>query len=437
MRAVLLVTLAVLTSCAAPPSGGVSVPAPDTVAVAVDTVAVEETGTPAREAVDRPYVVVVSFDGMRYDLVDRAVTPNFDRVIRNGVRASGLISSYPSKTFPNHYSIATGLYPAHHGIVDNAFYDPEFDAVYRLGDTETVRDARWYGGEPIWVTAEKQGVRAASFFWVGSEAAVAGMYPSDFKYYDHDFPYGARVDTVLHWLSRPVLERPQLVMLYFDEPDGTLHRDGPDAASVIQVVQTLDEHLGLLLDGLEKLPVADSVHVLLVSDHGMAMAPAEQVIYLEDYVDLEGVRVMNNSTQTFLYFDGDEQRLWSVYEGLRDRVENASVYLREETPTRWHYRDNARIGDLVVAAELGWVIRTRDGRAWSGGGMHGWDPYLRPMQGIFMAMGPRFVRGEAIAAFENVHLYPLLAHLLGLDPAPVDGRLDVLAPVLRTESVTH
>ena len=375
---------------------------------------------------------MVSFDGMRHDLLDRTSTPNFDRVARGGVRASGLIPSYPSKTFPNHYSLATGLYPARHGIVDNAFYDPDRDAVYRLGDTATVRDGTWYGGEPIWVTAEKQGVRSASFYWVGSEAAIQGVRPTYFRYYDDAFPYEARVDTVLHWLSLPVAERPQLVTLYFSEPDHVLHGSGPEAPAVDSTVSRMDALLGRLLDGLAGLPIADSVYLVLVSDHGMAEVPADQTIALENAANLDGVRIVHNTTQALLYFDGHEQRQWAVYEALRDRLPHAAVYLRDETPAEWRYRDNDRIGDVVVAAEPGWVIRSGSRRPWPGGGMHGWDPAFEPMRGIFMAMGPGIEPGRRVPAFRNVHVYPLLAHILGLEPADTDGRLEVLAPALRS-----
>jgi predicted AlkP superfamily pyrophosphatase or phosphodiesterase len=399
-------------ACGAPGGGGPGEPEP----------------APERE---RPYVVMVSFDGMRHDFLDRAATPNFQRVAREGVRAAALIPSYPSKTFPNHYTMATGLYPAKHGIVDNAFYDPEFEATYRLGDPDKVRDGRWYSGEPIWVTAESQGIKAASFFWVGTEAAVRGIRPSYFKYYDRDFPHAARVDTVLHWLSLPLEERPRLVMLYFSEPDATAHRHGPDDPAVAETVAELDALLGRLLDGIEALPIAEAVHVVLVSDHGMMPVPPDRVVYLDDYVDLDGIRVVDTLTQALLYFDGAEERRWAVHEALAERLEHARVFFQGETPPEWHSADSRRIGDLLVVADPGWVIMRRDGRSWSGGGMHGWDPAVPQMGGIFLAAGPALAPGRELPTFENVHIYPLLAHLLGLDPADgIDGRLDASAPFL-------
>lgn len=402
-------------ACAPPEPGPVTVPDP-------------------RES-ETSIVVMVSFDGMRHDFLDRADAPNFQRVASRGVRAEGLIPGYPSKTFPNHYSIATGLYPAHHGLVDNSFYDPVFDATYSLGDREAVQDGRWYWGEPIWVTAERQGVRTASYFWVGTEAPIQGIQPTYFKYYDGSVPYAARVDSVLHWLSLPASERPRLVLLYFAQPDGTAHRMGPEDPAVDDVVAELDAHLGRLVDGIEALPIADHVTLILVSDHGMMQVPADSMVYLDDYVDLEGVRVVYNSTQSLLYLDGDTARIESIYQALAGRLSRATVYRKGETPARWHYDEGRRIPDLIVAADPGWMIRLRAWDPWSGGGMHGWDPQEPDMQGIFIAAGPQIRPGVTIPAFENIHVYPFIAHLLGLDPADgIDGSLEVLrGTLLQTE----
>jgi predicted AlkP superfamily pyrophosphatase or phosphodiesterase len=380
---------------------------------------------------ERPFVVMVSFDGAHPDFLQRAHTPHFDRVAAEGVQAAGLIPVYPSKTFPNHYTIATGLYPYRHGLVDNTFYDAELDAMFRIHDRTVVEDPRFYGGEPIWVTAERQGVTTGSFFWAGTEAPIKGQYPTYFKLYDHGFPHAARVDTVLHWLSLPEPERPHLVMLYFAEPDGTAHDEGPLAGAVTRVMVEMDALLGRLLDGLAALPIADRVHVVVVSDHGMEEVPADNVIYLDEIVDLEGVRVAYNVTQALLYFEGDDQRLRQVHDELRQRLENAVVYRRAETPEQWRYRDNPRIGDLVVVTEPGWILRRRGGRGWTGGGMHGWDPFLPAMHGIFMASGPGLRGGAIVPAFESIHVHPLVAHLLGIEPAPdIDGRLEEIADLL-------
>lgn len=375
---------------------------------------------------------MVSFDGMRHDMVDRVSTPHFDRVAREGARADGLIPTYPTKTFPNHYSLATGLHAARHGLVDNSFYDPVLDTVYQMYDTEAVTDGRWYGGEPLWVTAEKQGMTAASFFWVGTEAEIDGIRPTYSKSYDGAVPYEARVDTVLHWLSLPLDRRPRLILLYFSEPDHIGHDRGPDHPAVDSVVERMDGVLGRLLAGLDRLPVGDQVHLIVASDHGMERVPEDQVVYLDDVVDLQGIRMIANITQALLYFGPDTSRLAGIREDVNDQLEHATAYRPNETPAHWHYRGNDRIGDLVVAADPGWVIRLRSWRPWDGGGMHGWDPRHPAMHGIFLARGPGIEPGARIPAFQNVHIYPLVAHLLGLEPAAgIDGRLEALEGVLR------
>lgn len=409
---------------------------PVLVLVATATCATPPPDRPDRTAGDRegtePYVVLVSFDGMRHDMIDRADTPYFDRVAGGGIRAEGLIPSYPTKTFPNHYTLATGLYPARHGLVDNAFHDPAFGADYRLGDTDAVRDGRWYGGEPIWVTAERQGVHAASYFWVGTEAAIDGVRPTYFKEYDGSIPYEARVDTVLHWLSLPRPDRPRLILLYFDEPDHTGHRLGPDAPAVDSMIERMDRILGRLIEGIDDLPIRDRVHLVLVSDHGLEHVPEDHVVYLEDAVSLEGVRVLNNSTQALLYLEGDTARAHAIQRAVNDRLEHVTAYRPEQTPAHWHYEGNPRIGDLVVAADPGWVIGRRGARPRSSGGTHGWDPTSRAMHGIFLARGPGLRAGRTIAAFENIHVHPLVAHLLEIEPAEdIDGRLETLQSVLR------
>jgi predicted AlkP superfamily pyrophosphatase or phosphodiesterase len=388
---------------------------------------------------DEPaYVVLVSFDGMHPALLDRTPTPAFDRLAAGGVQAAGLIPVYPSKTFPNHYTIATGLYPHRHGLVDNSFYDPAFDATYRPGDSTAVRDGRWYGGEPIWGAATRQGVRTASFFWVGTEAPVRGVRPTYSRFFDMRVPNQERVDTVLHWLSLPELDRPRLVMLYFSEPDGAAHAQGAYSPAVKRAVTDMDRLLGDLLDGLAALPFSERIHVIVLSDHGIIDVPADNVIYLEDIVDLEGVRVAHNVTQALLYFDGDEDRLRDVYATLREGLHHATVYLPHELPELWRYGDNPRIGNMVVAAEPGWIIRRRGGLPWPGGGMHGWDPHLPAMHGIFMASGPGLRAGRTGPAFESIHVHPLVAHLLGIEPAPdIDGRLDAVADLLAAPGVAR
>jgi alkaline phosphatase D len=378
---------------------------------------------------DRPYVVLVSFDGFRYDYLDRVHAPNFERIAKAGVRARALIPGFPSRTFPNQYSIVTGLYPGRHGILNNRFYDPARRAWYSLSDTAAVRDGSWYGGEPIWVTAERQGVRSAVYFWPGSEAAIRGGRPSIYETYDKSVPDSTRVDGVVRWLRLPAERRPHLALLYFSDVDDAGHAHGPGAPQVDSAVARVDRALGRLLDSLQVLPIAARVNVVLVSDHGMARLDPEGAIYLSDFIPLDSIRTALGEVGS-LWFD-DSTRMEASYKALSRGLRHARVYRRSELPARWHVDGNPRIGDLVIVPELGYTVRERRGRAPAGGG-HGYPPEHAEMRGIFLAAGARVRPAGVIPAFENVHIYPFLAALLRLEPAPgIDGRLEVLSPTIR------
>ena len=376
-----------------------------------------------------PTVVIVSFDGFRHDYLDRHPTPSFDRVAAAGVRADALIPSFPTLTFPNHYSIATGMYPDSHGLVGNTIYDPEFDATYSMRDRAAVGDGRWYGGEPIWVTAETQGLVTASYFWVGTEAPVMGVQPTTWKPYDNDVTYEARVDSALTWLARPETTRPHLILLYFSAVDGAGHRHGPDSPEVADAVARVDSALGRLLDGIEG---RDDVDIVLVSDHGMAQPDTAQAVVITDYVTLpDDVRSMTAGPELMLWLD---EAAADSLDAILDTTLPSSVrsYTRDELPARWNTGTNPRTPPLTLVAEQPALIGLprHFERPW--GGVHGYAPEDPAMGGIFLAAGPQIAAAGRIAAFDNVHIYPFLTTLLGLRPNPdIDGDAAVLAPALR------
>jgi len=385
----------------------------------------------------RPYVLLVSFDGFRADYLEWYPTPNFHRLAAQGVMAEGLRPVFISKTFPNHYSIATGMYAEHHGLIANTFYDPRFEQTYRISDRSKVEDPRWYGGEPIWVTAEKQGVRTASFYWVGSEAPIQGVYPSYWKRYDESVPFRARIDTVMAWFRLPPQRRPHLVLLYFHEPDATGHDYGPRSPETKQMVTYLDSLLGTLLDSLKVLPIYPDLNLLLVSDHGMAATSPERTIKLQDYVDLTGIIQEGYGPTSFLYGIPKDRLV-----ALRDVLEEAPhvrAYLKEEIPARYHYRNHYRIKDLLLLADEGWLIQDitmSDSTYFSHfpRGMHGYDNSLRSMEGLFVADGPAFKNGYRRGTFENVNIYPLITYILQIEPNPeIDGKLSKVEDLLLRE----
>lgn len=372
-------------------------------------------------------VILISFDGFRYDYLDRGITPNFDRLISRGVRADALIPVFPTKTYTNHYSVATGMYGGRHGLVANDFYDPAWDAFYRLSDRSAVEDGRWYGGEPIWVTAETQGMVSAAMFFVGTEAPVQGVYPTYWNIYDHQLPTDVRIGHVLDWLSMTPERRPRLITLYFAFTDDHGHWGGPESGELDDAIREADAALGALIDGVAALPDGDRVNYVIVSDHGMMESVGSVV--LDDYADLENTIVVDAGPLALLYFRGDTARRDVVLEGLRS-APHVRVFRRDEIPAEWGVRENPRIGDILVVADDGWLVTRRGRSPGRNIATHGWPPGGQ-MNGIFIAAGPGIRSGVRIPAFENVHIYPLLAALLGLEPnADIDGRADVLAPIL-------
>jgi predicted AlkP superfamily pyrophosphatase or phosphodiesterase len=381
-------------------------------------------------------VILISIDGWRWDYDSKAPAPNLRSLISRGVRAENLIPVFPSKTFPNHYTIVTGLYPAHHGIVANTIRDPETGRTFAMTRVAEQRNPMWWGGEPLWVTVQRQGLVAATLFWPGSEAPIGGMLPRYWKPYDDNFPRAERVDQVLQWLDLPAERRPTFITLYFSDVDSAGHADGPGSPAVRDAISRVDGYLGRLLRGLERRGIADSVNLVVVSDHGMAATDAKRVIVLDDYIDLRDVDVVDLTPTVGLFpkpGKGD-----AVYRALAGAHPHLAVYRRDETPERWRYRGHPRIPAIVGVADEGWQVLRRAtlvdilaNRIRGDGGSHGYDPSLMSMRGLFVAAGPGFKHGAVVAPFENVHIYTALAQVLRVTPAPNDGDTNIARALLR------
>jgi predicted AlkP superfamily pyrophosphatase or phosphodiesterase len=398
------------------------------VAACAPAAANQDTNSTSRRA-EPQSVILISIDGFRYDYLQRGVTPTLDSLARNGVRAEWMTPSFPSKTFPNHYTVVTGLTPDHHGIVANNMWDEELGR-FSLSLREAVQDARWWGGEPIWVTAEKQGRRAASFFWPGSEAPIGGVLATHWMEYDDNFPFAARVDSVLTWLDQPVESRPAIATLYYSIVDHAGHTYGPDSPQVDTALAIVDTMLNRLANGLHRRGLADVVNLIVLSDHGMTPTSRDRLIALDDYIDLDDVNVVDWTPVGAV--DVKEGRLDAVYAALRDAHPNLKVYRKGEVPTRFRFGTHPRVTDLVLIADDGWSITTRDRFAtFRPGGTHGYDAELPSMRALFVASGPAFKRGAVVPAFGNIHVYELMAHITGLKPAPNDGSLDSVRVMLR------
>ncbi|MBN8578696.1 MAG: alkaline phosphatase family protein [Cytophagales bacterium] len=385
-------------------------------------------------AQQKPYVILVSFDGFRHDYVANFNPPNFKKFIKQGVRAEAIIPSFPSKTFPNHYSIVTGLNPGNHGLVDNTFYDRASNEFYGMRKKELVADPHYYGGVPLWELAKKNGLRSASFFWVGSEMSDPARRPDYYFPFDDKVDPRKRVQQVLDWLKLPVAERPHFITLYFSFPDHEGHDFGPNAVETKHAVLRADSLLGELMAGVNatRLPV----NVMVVSDHGMKELPVEEstFIFVDELVDRKdkSVKLVNGGTQTHLYVDGQEKKD-SLYAVLKRKEKNFIVLRKEDYPARWHYT-HYHVGDIMIIADEGFYIRegTRErflnsAKLGTKIGVHGYDPASVPdMYGIFYAQGPNIKKGAKVAAFQNIHVYPLIARILNLPLPAIDGSEEVL-----------
>ena len=384
----------------------------------------EKEPTATHQAGNR-YVVVLSMDGFRWDYPDLFDTPVLDSVEKEGVRAE-MVPVFPSKTFVNHYSLATGLYADNHGLVLNNFYAPDLNRYYHM--KKDAGDGAFYGGEPIWVTAEKQGVKAATLFWVGSEAEIKGKRPSYWYKYQQSLPFEARIDQVERWLKLPLDKRPNLIMWYYHEPDAVGHHHGPESVETQQKVELLDQWLGKFFTRMKTLPVYDSIDFIFLSDHGMASLSPERQIILDEYVDTS-LLVFRDGGNPVYNFKVKEGYLQQVYDTL-DKVEHLQVWKHGHLPERFHYGNNPRTHDLTLVAEPGWSAYWSWDRK-SNKGTHGYDNAYRAMHAIFYAVGPDFKKGYRQPVFNNVDVYELIARLLDLDPASNDGDFNEIKGMLK------
>ncbi len=368
---------------------------------------------------DQPYVLMVSFDGFRHDFTTMADTPNFDRLELEGVKAESLVPVFPTLTFPNHYSIATGAYSGTHNITGNSFYDKKIREKYSLYKKETVRDSKFYKSEPIWVTAERQGVKAASFFWVGSEAPIKGYSPSIFKYYDGSVTFKARIDSVISWFQLSVKKRPQLIMLYFSEPDHTGHNWGVNTPEIVKAVEEMDDLLGYLLHNLEALDIYSNLNLIIVSDHGMTNVSVKRRIVLDDYISrLDDLYLNGRGTLVQIDLKKFKRKYKQTLFKELQKIPHCKVWKKNNIPKRFHF-NNHNTGEFLLLADEGWLITTQsamDENEFTLGGMHGYDPQLPTMHGIFYAFGADIKSNLRIPAFENIHIYPMICNLLEIKP---------------------
>jgi len=387
----------------------------------------------------RPTVILISLDGFRSDYLEKYQPLNLSSLAREGVQARWMIPAFPSKTFPNHYTIATGLYPQNHGIVENNVFDKSFNAMFTMSKREEVQNGRWWLGEPIWITAEKQGQKSAPYFWPGSEAEIAGKRPTYWKPYETGVPNQTRVDTILSWLDLPSNDRPTFLGLYFSDIDSAGHDFSPESIETRNAVQKVDSELGRLIDGLKARGIFAQINLVIVSDHGMAPQDPADTIVLDELFDVRLAERIIWTSEIVSIFprEGSEN---AIYQALKAKMPpQAKVYRKSEMPARYHYSNSPRIAPLLVLPDEGWTLTTRTkldeakAKGHQNGlrGGHGYDNELPSMRAVFIAHGSAFKKGVVIEPFENIHIYNMMTRILGLSPAPNDGD-DTLADAVLT-----
>jgi alkaline phosphatase D len=373
----------------------------------------------------KPYVILVSLDGFRWDYAKHFKTPNLNAIAKAGVHAKSLKPSYPTKTFPNHYSIVTGMYPDYHGIINNSFYDPSLQKTFSLSGAAKT-DAQFYGGNPIWNVAELQGIKTASFYWPGSDTGVKS--PSIYRKYDDTVSYSNRIDTVIGWLNLPEKDRPHLITLYFDEPDHTGHTFGPSSIENSKMVVKMDSIVGVLVHKLDALPIGNEINLIVVSDHGMANISDSKKVAVLDYLKPNwlGYHQVINPIMSIQAKEGYKD---SIAQALK-KVPHLKFWSTKDLPKRFHYGSNPRVLDFVIEADKNYSLVTSKTQKVIGG-THGYDNRNKDMHAIFYAKGPNFKIGKRTSTFQNVSVYPLIAAILGLHIDKVDGSLQEVEQLLR------
>jgi predicted AlkP superfamily pyrophosphatase or phosphodiesterase len=408
----------------------------DSVLAQVDTIQKVVSGrTNSAEQQKKPYVILVSADGFRHDYAEKYEAKNLNALSAQGVRAKSMIPSYPSVTFPNHYTIATGLYPSHHGLVNNSFFDDTKKASYSMSNQRAVRDGSWYGGTPLWVLAEQQKMISASFYWVGSEADIKGTLPTYNYNYNTAISNPRRIQVVKEWLNLPENIRPHLITFYFNEPDHEGHTHGPDAEKTKEAVHSIDSAMKALNDVVKSTGLP--VNIIFLSDHGMTAVDTLNTLPRPAAIDTSKFFVSGDGLMVYLTAKDRSNRpeIVSMYKKVTKEAVGYKVYLKTKMPGRMHYsaKDDVknRIGDIVLVTEWPNVFNLY-GRKPSPG-MHGYDPYLvKDMHATFYAWGPHIKEGIEIPAFKNVDVYPIVTEILGLSYTEnIDGTKKVATKILK------
>lgn len=379
------------------------------------------------QRVEKPYVLLISMDGFRWDYPDRYPTPELDKLAAEGVKAKALRPAFPTKTFPNHYTIATGLYPDHHGIIANHFYNPTLKAFFSIR-SDSKYDPRFYGGQPIWNVLKRNHIRTASYFWPGSDVPINGMQPDIWKRYDAKATFSQRIDSVAAWFDLPEAQRPHFVTLYFEQPDLDGHHHGPMSAAVGRRVTRMDSLLGVLRAKLARTKAGGKIDIILLSDHGMAATSTARLVNLSGFPRRwASLKVMGSP----LLFVKAKPGAYEKLKAYLKRIPHTQLFFKGHAPRRLHYGSNPNELDFTLVADLGWTLTMAKNPRSPNAGNHGYDNRNKEMDAIFYAVGPDFKQHYRMARFENVNVFPLILKIFHLKGPKVDGSTKLVGRMLR------
>ena len=393
--------------------------------------------TNSKASEKKPYLILISLDGFRWDYVEKYKPPHLINFIKNGINSESLIPSFPTKTFPNHYTIATGMYPEKHGIIANSFYSYDKDMTYKIRDREKVEDGSFYGGNPIWIQANKANMVTASYFFVGTEANIQGLKPTYYYRFDNSVKNEVRVNQAIDWLKLPPKKRPHLITMYFSDMDDTGHKYGTkNDEELKKTLFELDKQLGNLFKGIEKTGLP--VNIIIVSDHGMSTVSISNFIPIEKIENDSLYTSIDNGAIVNIH-PNNKNQIDSIYTYLKKKESNFKVYKTENTPGFEYIPKNKNWGAIQILPDFGYYFSSTKGIASrkqhtnTNFGVHGYDQKYKDMHGIFYANGPAFKKAYRTPSIKNIHIYPLMCEILGLEvPSNIDGNLDQIKNVLKT-----
>ncbi|XP_028927796.1 ectonucleotide pyrophosphatase/phosphodiesterase family member 5 [Ornithorhynchus anatinus] len=376
---------------------------------------------------DQQMILLVSFDGFRWDYINKAPTPNFHYFMKHGVHVKHVTNVFITKTYPNHYTLVTGLYAESHGIVANEMYDPILNQTFSLDHVNISESKFWEEATPIWITNQREGHRSGAAMWPGTDVKIHKTFPTHYMPYNESVSFENRVTKIIEWftLKEPI----NLGLLYWEDPDEMGHHLGPDNTLMEAVISDIDDKLGYLMAEMKRAKLWDRVNLIITSDHGMTECSAKRIIELDQYVNQDLYILVDNSPVAAIL--PKEGKFDEVYKALLNAHPNLTVYKKEDIPERLHYKHNHKIQPILAVADKGWAILQNKSDTFLLGN-HGYDNSFMEMHPIFLAHGPAFKKHYFKETMNSTDLYPLLCHLLGITPMPNNGSFNSVRDMLET-----